>query len=463
MKKKDFPQIVVLNGSPKAKQSITLQHINFFKQQHKDFDFELINISSSIKKIEKDQEYFQKIVDKMIQADAVIWSFPVYYALIPSQMKRFIELLFERCDPGTFKDKYTTSFTTSINFFDHTSHNYMHGVCEELGFQYVTSYSAHMNDFFEKDHRERMMGFFEWFIEMVNLKIKVSRKYYPVVHKTISYQSDSLGEIETTGNRKILLLTDAKKEDSNLIQMTNAFIKLSPNPVKVKNIRDIHMKNGCLGCCLCGYDNQCVQKDDFQAFYNDNLLSADAVIIAGTVKDHYLSSMWKKFFDRSFFNGHSPVLHGKSLGFIVSGPLIQVQNLRETLEAFAENSHMRSYGFITDEYETSEEITGRIMDFSRQFELAEQKNLEHGHRFYHVAGKKIFRDFVYSSSAVFRADHIFYKKFGFYNDFPQKKIRKRITNAMFSFFLSIKPVRKKIHQEFIPGMVAPYKKILKKM
>jgi hypothetical protein len=49
------------------------------------------------------------------------------------------------------------------------------------------------------------------------------------------------------------------------------------------------------------------------------------------------------------------------------------------------------------------------------------------------------------------------------DDFPQKKIRKRLSNSMFSFFLSIKPVRKKIHQEFIPGMVAPYKKVLKKL
>lgn len=463
MTKKSLPLIIVLNGSPKAKQSITLQHIKLFMQQNTELDFEVINISSPIKKIENDLEYFQKIVGKITRADAVIWSFPVYYALIPSQMKRFIELLFERCDPDIFKDKYTTSFTTSINFFDHTAHNYMHGVCEDLGFQYVKSYSAHMDDFFKKDHREKMMVFFEWFIEMVNLKIKVPRKYHPIDNHAISYEPGSLEEIKKIGGRKILLLTDAKKEDFNLIQMTNAFITSSTSHVEVKNIRDIEIKNGCLGCCLCGYDNQCIQKDEFRSFYNDNLLSASAIIFAGTVKDHYLSSMWKKFLDRSFFNGHSPVLHGKPLGFIISGHLSQVQNLRESLEALTDIWHMKSYGFVTDEYETSEEITDRITAFSHQFELADQKNLEHGHSFYHVAGKKIFRDFIYNASAVFRADNIFYKKLGFYDDFPQKKIRKRLSNAMFSFFLSIKPVRKKIHQEFIPGMVAPYKKVLKKL
>ena len=43
----------------------------------------------------------------MTTADAVIWSFPLYYALVSAQMKRFVELLFGRCPangyfPGAF-------------------------------------------------------------------------------------------------------------------------------------------------------------------------------------------------------------------------------------------------------------------------------------------------------------------------------------------------------------------------
>ncbi|MBN2059031.1 MAG: NAD(P)H-dependent oxidoreductase [Deltaproteobacteria bacterium] len=456
-------KISVINGSPKGGHSITLQHIHYSTKKNPGHDVEIINVASRIRKIEKDKSLFNEIIEKMAQADAIIWSFPVYYALIPSQMKRFIELIFERCALDLFKGKYTTSLTTSINFFDHTAHNYMQGVCEELGFLYVKSYSANMDDFFDSNKREKIVTFYRWFIKMVEKKVSVARKY-PIRHvDAVVYEP---GEIERRGitcDRKVLLLTDALEEDTNLANMVDVFTKYSSMPVVIKNIHHIDIKNGCIGCCTCGYDNTCVQKDDYQKFFNDNLREADIIIIAATIKDHYLSSTWKKFLDRSFFNGHAPVLMDKRLGFIISGPLSQIQNLRETLEALAEIWHMKTFGIVTDEASTSEETTDYIYAFAKELEFATYDNLEFGSKFYQVAGKKIFRDFIYLTNAVFRADHVFYKKFGFYNDFPQRKIKKRLTNAIFSLFISIRPLRKKIHERFITSMVAPYVKILDKI
>ena len=386
---------------------------------------------SRIAKIEKDEALFNEIIKKMVKAGAIIWSFPVYYCLVPSQIKRFIELIFERCPKDLFKGKYTTSFTTSINFFDHTAHNYIQGVCEELGFSFIKSYSANMDDFFHPDKRERMVAFFQWFIQMVEQKVPVQRKYNIQYSDAVLYEP---GEIEQNGiiyDQKILILTDAEKEDTNLRNMVDVFNKCSSMSAEIRNIHDIHIKNGCIGCCTCGYDNTCVQNDGYQQFYNDNLKKADIIIIAGTIKDHYLSSTWKAFFDRSFFNGHAPVLMGKRLGFIISGPLSQIQNLRETLEALAEIWHMKNSGIVTDEPAKSEEITEHIKAFAKELELASDQNLEFGTRFYQVAGGKIVRDFIYSTHAVFRADHIFYKKNGFYRNFPQRKIKKRLSNAVF--------------------------------
>ena len=104
-------KLVVLNGSPKADKSITLQHIHYLKKKlGGPHDIEVIDISKRIRTIEKDHDLFEQIVNKMSQSEAVIWSFPVYYALIPSQMKRFIELLFERCPDQFFQNKYITRF-----------------------------------------------------------------------------------------------------------------------------------------------------------------------------------------------------------------------------------------------------------------------------------------------------------------------------------------------------------------
>ncbi len=78
--------------------------------------------------------------------------------------------------------------------------------------------------------------------------------------------------------------------------------------VEVLNLNDVDIKGGCLGCIKCGYDNTCAYegKDGFMEFFNTKVKSADVLVLAGTVQDRYLSSRWKLYFDRSFFNGHAP-------------------------------------------------------------------------------------------------------------------------------------------------------------
>jgi multimeric flavodoxin WrbA len=431
-------------------------------KEHPDHDVDIINIANRIDKIEREVSLLNDIVEKMTGADTVIWSFPVYYVLVPAQLKRFVELLFGRCQADLFKEKYATSFTTSINFMDHTAHNYMQGVCEALGFSYVRGYSANMNDFFKEDQRARMVRFFGWFAGIVEEKVPVARKYPPMKDKTIVYVPGRVEEVRTSSDRRVLVLTDTTDADANLKQMVAVFRESCSMPVEVKNLHDIDMKRGCLGCCTCGYDNTCVQKDGYVAFFNEHVKKADVLIIAGSIRDHYLSSTWKRFFDRSFFNGHAPVLMGKRLGFIISGPLGQVPNLGEILGSFGDIWRMKFTGIVTDEHGTSEKITAHIRGFARQLELAGRLDLDIAPTFYQVGGYKLFRDFIYNASAVFAADHIFYKKHGLYRDFPQRKIKKRISNALFKLLISIRPIRKRIHKGFIQGMAAPYEKVLKK-
>jgi multimeric flavodoxin WrbA len=66
------------------------------------------------------------------------------------------------------------------------------------------------------------------------------------------------------------------------------------------------------------------------------LKKADVIVFAGAIQDRYLSSRWKMFFDRSFFNNHSPYLVDKQIAFVISGPLGQISNLRQILEEYVE-------------------------------------------------------------------------------------------------------------------------------
>ena len=65
--------------------------------------------------------------------------------------------------------------------------------------------------------------------------------------------------------------------------------------------------------------------------YRTQVMAADILIYAGTIVDRYLSSRWKTFFDRSFFNTHTPKLIGKQMAFVISGPYSQLPNLNEIL------------------------------------------------------------------------------------------------------------------------------------
>jgi hypothetical protein len=61
-----------------------------------------------------------------------------------AQYMRFIELVHERNVAQAFKNKSTIVMTTSIHFYDHTAHRYMHAVCDDLEMNYIGYFSAEM-------------------------------------------------------------------------------------------------------------------------------------------------------------------------------------------------------------------------------------------------------------------------------------------------------------------------------
>jgi hypothetical protein len=170
-------------------------------------------------------------------------------------------------------------------------------------------------------------------------------------------------ESKVEGNgKKILLLVDSDNRQGNLIKMAEQFRKAFPFGIEMINLQQVDMKGGCLGCLQCGYDYTCAYmgKDEFIDFFNTKVKTADIVVFAGEVKDRYLSSRWKMFFDRSFFNTHTPHLVGKQIGFIVSGPLGQIPNLRQILEAYTELQRGNLVDIMTDESEDSAVIDGLL-------------------------------------------------------------------------------------------------------
>lgn len=83
-------KICVLNGSPKGKYSVTLQTLLFLEKKFKEHEFEVINIGQQIRVIEKD---ITSVASKLLESDLIVFSYPIYTFIAPSQVHRFIELL----------------------------------------------------------------------------------------------------------------------------------------------------------------------------------------------------------------------------------------------------------------------------------------------------------------------------------------------------------------------------------
>lgn len=453
-------KITVLNGSPKGKTSVTMQYVHYIQKEFPQHELKIINSAQRIKKIESDERAFQEILDDVKSSDGVLWASPVYYFLVPSNYKRFIELVSERGAKEVFQDKYTAVLTTSIHFFDHTAHNYLHAICDDLDMRYVGAFSADMTNLLKATERERLRLFAGDFFETIGNQAPISKSYRPVTWRDFDYLPGDARSKVDVGGKKVVIVTDAQEHQANLRGMIERFKASFSGEIETINLRDLDIKGSCLGCLQCSYDNQCVYKDEYVAFYNTKIKTADILIFAGTIQDRYLSSRWKMFFDRSFFNGHVPSLIGKQLGFIISGPLSQIPNLRQILEAHAEIQRANLAGIVTDEYGAAAEIDSLLQDLAGRIVRFAASGYIRPSTFLGIGGTKLFRDAIWGRLRFpFRADYLAYKKLGVF-DFPQKQYKMRIQSAIMSLLSKLPAFRREVNKRMKDEMIKPFQKVL---
>jgi multimeric flavodoxin WrbA len=454
-------RICVISGSPKGEESITLQYVRFIEQAFPDHTFSVVHVGREIHSIEQRDEAWDDLCSKVKESEGVLFATPVYYMLVPAQLKRFIELTVERDATEAFSGKYTAALTTSIHFYDHTAHAYLQGTCEDLGMHYVGFYSAHMKDLLSEDSQKRLILFFSDFLEAIAEKRPIQREYVPlpVVSPSYSPRDPPVG-VDTHGKR-VVILHDAEP-GSDQETMVRQLAGWYAGPVTVAHIRDSMMKGGCLGCCRCAFDNTCVYHDGFRAFWDTYIVPADILIMAGTIRDRYLSATWKQWNDRSFFNGHVPAFEGKQVGYLVEGPLAYLPNLREVLTGRAMIGRANLVGIVTNETGDPDEIDAALQALaSRSVKFADQGYVSPV-TFPAIGGKKIFRDEIWGSMrAIFKADDRYYRSHGYY-DFPTRNYLQRIATRAFSLFVDIPGIRRSVEKNMVSHMVRSFRNTIEK-
>lgn len=494
--------ICVLNGSPKGNNSITVHTVLYLEKKFPMHRFQYVNVGAQIKRFEKD---LSVPLDAIKEADLLLFSYPVYTFLAPSQLHRFIRLLKE--SGVSLQGKFATQVTTSKHFYDMTAHRYVEDNCRDLGLKVIHGLSADMEDLTTVSGQKDAVDFFNyvlWCMEndvyeqavtsdtatqhthRQNLEnatdsqsmLKSNQK----PHCELSQESDKIVNVwsnqehndptaalsnqksdDATANcvtpeaapqdkdYEVVIVADLAKEDTALQEQIDAFIKVCPCKTRLVNLATYPFQGGCLGCFHCAADGKCIYTDGFDTFLREEIQRADAIVYAFTIADHSMGYRFKMYDDRQFCNGHRTVTEGMPFGYLINGNYNAEVNLQTVIEARCQVGHnfLAGVGYDNDS----------ILAMSKRLLFALENGYVPPRNFWGVGGMKIFRDLIWLMRGLMKADHEFYKAHGIY-DFPQKQKGKMLLMCLLGAMIRNPKIQKKMGNKMTEGMVAPYKKVI---
>ena len=443
-------EILVINGSPKGKHSVTLQTVHYWQILHPEHHFEILHAGQAIKALEKD---FSPARSAIARADVLLFSYPVYTFIAPSQLHRFIELMKEA--NLNLSGKFTSQITTSKHFYDMTAHRYIQDNCSDLGLRYIPGLSADMDDLTKKKGQQEARDFFRFLCWSVEHEVfEVAPLPIPAapsmpVHVPAAEKAEKSGDV--------VIVADLQEGDTQLQAMIERFRAQLPRKTRIVNIREYPFRGGCLGCFSCAITGKCIYSDKFDDYLRGQIQTADAIVYAFTIRDHSMGSRFKMYDDRQFCNGHRTVTIGMPIGYLISGDLSREQNLQTILEARAQVGSNYLAGIATDTQDPDNAIDQLCAKLTYALE---QKYLP-PQNFYGIGGMKVFRDLIWLMQGMMRADHKFYKAHGQY-DFPQKQWPKMLAIYALGALLANPKMKAKAGSAMTDGMLMPYRKVLEK-
>ena len=440
--------ILVLNGSHKGANSITLQTVLYLQILFPKHNFEILHVGARIKALEKDFSPAAAAVEK---ADLLLFCYPVYTFIAPSQLHKFIELL--KASGVETAGKFAAQITTSENFYDVTAHRHVEDTCLDMGMKYVRGLSADMEDLTTEQGRKEARAFFKyvcWSVKHDRFKpLPAEKPAFVPVPATVPAEeaADKPGDV--------VILTDCEENNTQLAGMIARFRSVFPRRTRVVNLHDVTMRGGCLGCFHCAADGKCVYTDGFDDYLRNEIQTAESIVYAFSIKDHSMGALFKLYDDRQFCNGHRTVTMGMPVGYIISGDYENEANLRMIVEGRSEVGSNFLAGVAGDAHDTDRSLD----DLAASLHYALRHKVTQPQNFYGVGGMKIFRDLIYQMQGLMKADHKFYKAHGQY-DFPQKHKGTVLKMYLVGMLFSNPKLKAKLGSQINEGMVAPYKKVL---
>lgn len=244
--------ILVLNASPKGKNSTTVHTALYLQALHPEHTFTVLPVGQRIRSYEKD---FAPLRAELEQADLLLFSYPVYTFIAPYQLHRLIELI--KADGVDLSGKFASQITTSKHFYDVTAHRWVEENCFDLGMNVVRGLSADMDDLLTGRGQREARDFFDQLMFSCEHGLFVTPPARaPEAERTV-YQPQLPAAAKTKG-KDVVIVTNYAPEDENLRNMIADFRAALPFDSRVVNLREFPFAGGCLGCFGCAVTGKCV-------------------------------------------------------------------------------------------------------------------------------------------------------------------------------------------------------------
>ncbi len=436
--------ICVLSGSPKGASSITYQTVRYIETLFPRDRFETVHVGARIRALERDMA---PALDAIGRADLLLFCYPVYTFIAPSQLHRFLELLKE--SGADLSGKYAAQITTSKHFYDVTAHSFIRENCADMGLRYLGGLSADMDDLLRPEGQRDAAAFWKL------VRFRRKNELYDLPERPAPaapgpYVPSGVQTPKREG-KEAVIVADLRPDDPSLAAMVDDFRGQYPYRTRVVDLNQYPFAGGCLGCFHCAASGKCVYQDGFDDFLRNEIQSADAILYAFRIRNHSMGSRMKLYDDRQFCNGHRTVTAGMPMGYLIQGDLDAEPNLRMIIEGRGQVGGNFLAGVATDARGVSQ--LAKTLEYALSVRLTQPSN------FLGVGGMKIFRDLIWVMRGMMKADHEFYRSHGLY-DFPQKEKGTIAKMKLVGALLSNPKVMARMGSRMNEGMLAPYEKVL---
>ena len=414
-------KVLFLCGSPRGKKSASLSTA-LYMSRFLDYDYEFVDVVKA--RLSSDpteaEPAFLKIVEKMEEADVVVWTFGAWIWFVPVQMQYLFDKLFTR-EGYDFTGKIAASVMTSVRVMDDYIFSRVRFVSEQLGFGYIGDVSAEGNPLIgyvdeeeTEDSCRVLAGKINRALEDGYVPAKESayldRAYLSPLNRGKGFEVDG-PKAEKDGDKIILVITGNRiSEDPAGASIVESISRDSRNKVELIELED-HKVGPCIGCYLCDFEVEgiCVLKDEYEEIKR-RMHEVDGIVYMGNCASGMVDCHLKAFLDRAWGMAHRPSLKGK-YGFAVAtggGPL--GKNAAWYLGAILDKTGTKCIAALTQGNSNDPNFANTVRQTVEDLDRAIEDKWKIADRFTTRSITWAFRDLSARNGMMLRADYDFHKK-----------------------------------------------------